>query len=151
MTTPEPLILTDVSGDTLEAYATPAGSLGVTIEEDERGTVLLDRDQARQLLRFLADYLQEPAVLAVQADVFAFTDTAGIDQRIANRSLGDCPRCGHPIHAGAFVKRYPAGQHPRWAHEECTPPAPQPFPPAASKTAITGDATVTHVEGTPQP
>jgi hypothetical protein len=62
MTTPEPLVLTDASGDTLDVDVSPAGNLAITVDEDGPATVLLDRDQARQLLRWLAAYLSEPAV-----------------------------------------------------------------------------------------
>lgn len=156
MTAPERLVLTDDAGDTLEAYATPAGNLGVIVDEaGEPSMVALDRARARELLRYVAAWLGEPAALAVQPDVFHVPTTDGTTQRtlhIANRSVGPCPVCGHQIYAGAFVvpvidPRLP-GQP--WAHDECAASSPAAFPPAVSKTAITGDAAVTEVEGRAQ-
>lgn len=139
-TKPEPLVLTDASGDTLEAYATPAGSLGVTVEEDERATVLLDRNRARDLFRWLAAWLGEHEGLALQPDVFAFHTADGYLRTVANRTLPPCPRCGHEIPPGAFIEAVDDAELPAapWAHEHC-----EPLPPAVSKTAITGDDPVT--------
>jgi hypothetical protein len=139
VTTPEPLILTDHEGDHLDVRPriSDPERLFVTAEsdaEDEAVVVDLDRDQARQLLRWLAAWLGEPEGLALQPDVFHGHTDEGQPWTIANRTLGPCGGCGQPVPAGAFVIQ--ANGH--WWHENCT-------------IRSAPEATVTHVEGHPQP
>jgi hypothetical protein len=157
MTTPKPLHLTDSDGDGIggtfaaadvrEANVPDAVVVLSTHENDTWTGCALTAPQVRELIRWLAAAIGEPD--PAQADVFSFTDTAGQEQRIAKHTLpGDCPVCGHPIHAGAYVTRVvdAAAGLDTWAHEHC-----EQFPPAVSKTAPDTETQVTHVEGEPQP
>jgi hypothetical protein len=126
MTTPAPppLVLTDASGDTLTADTSPAGNLTLTVDEDGPACVLLDRSQARQLFRWLSAWLGESQL------GYARCDRCSV--------LFD-PVTGHHCYAGD-------DEQVRGWLTAATPE----LPPAVSKTAVTGDANVTHVEGRPQ-
>jgi hypothetical protein len=124
MTTP-PLTLTDASGETLDAFVTPAGRLGITVEEDKPATVVLARDQALQLLGWLGQALAvDPCHLPSCRHV--------PEPTIEHLGYVRCARCtvlfdpvtGH--HCAATDDEQVRG----W---------------------LVADATVAHVEGQPQP
>jgi hypothetical protein len=124
------LVITDASGDTLHAFPTPAGSFTITaVEAGEPATVILDRPQVRELFRWLAAWLGESQLGYA---------------RCSGCNLLFDPVTGHhcsPTHDGLYDDE----QVRSWLAA-----APPELPPAVSKTAVTGDATVTHVEGQPQ-
>lgn len=133
MTRPEPLVITDIDGDQLNVRLrdTNAGETLWAIAgcptEGVAVAVEVTRHDARRLVRWLAAWLGEPAV----AEHLGYV-------RCARCNVLLDPVTGH--HCAATDDE----QVRAWVERE------QPFPPAVSKTALTGEAVVTHVEGQAQ-